>query len=291
MLKLYLLLKKELNMHNKIILFVTALLLSSSLLFGKTLVTVNGHAIPDTIIPPGYEKLNDIQRSNLMEQLIKEELLHAKLLKSSIVNDPQFKKVFNEQKRLTQEQYEKKTGKALDKNQVRAIKGSIAVALYQQKLFKKTKVSKSEIKNFYNQNPQSFNYPDSIEIADIIVPTQSEAQEIHKRLRKSINLDKDFIEEAHKHKQNGYMGWFGKGSAPENLFNKAFKYKIKSLLNSPVKTKHGYNIVYLLNKKHAGHIKFSEAKERIEQMLKQKKVLEKLKNEIDELYGSAEIIY
>ena len=278
-------------MHNKITLLVTSLLLSSSLLFGKTLVTVNGHAISDTLIPPGYEKLDDIQRSNLMEQLIKEELLHAKLLKSSLVKDPKFQKVFNEQKKATQELYKKRTGKTLDKNQIRAIKGSIAVALYQQKAFKNTKVSSSEIKDFYNQNPQSFNYPDSIEIADIIVPTQSEANQIHKKLKKSKNLDKDFIEEANAHNQNGYMGWFGKGSAPENLFNKAYKYKVKTLLNAPVKTKHGYNIVYLLNKKPAGKISFSEAKKRIEQMLKQKKVIEKLKNEVEELYGSAEIIY
>jgi len=278
-------------MQKKITLLVTTLLLSSSLLFGKTLVTVNGHPISDTLIPPGYEKLDDVQRSNLMEQLIKEELLHAKLLKSSLVNEPKFKEVFNEQKQLAQQEYNKKTGKVLDKDQIRAIKGSIAVALYQQKAFKNTKISASEVKNFYNQNPQSFNYPDSIEIADIIVQTQSEANAIHKKLKKSTNLDKDFIEEAHQHKQNGYMGWFGKGSAPENLFNKAYKYKRKTLLNRPVKTKHGYNIVYLLNKKPAGTISFSEAKERIEQMLKQKRVLENLKNEVDELYGSAEIIY
>ena len=267
------------------------LLLSSSLLFGKTLVTVNGHAISDTLIPPGYEKLDDTQRSNLMEQLIKEELIHAKLLKSSLVNDSKFKKVFNEQKQVTQEQYKKRTGKTLNKDQIRAIKGSIAVALYQQKAFKNTKISNSEVKAFYNQNPKSFNYPDSIEIADIIVQTQTEANKIYKKLKKSTNLDKDFIKEANAHKQNGYMGWFGKGSAPENLFNKAYKYKRKTLLNSPVKTKHGYNIVYLLNKKAAGKITFSKAKERIKQMLKQKSVMEKLKTEVEELYGSAEIIY
>ena len=278
-------------MHNKITLLVATLLLSSSLLFGKTLVTVNGHAISDTLIPPGYEKLDDLQRSNLMEQLIKEELLHAKLLKSSLVNDAQFKKVFNEQKKVTQEQYKKRTGKTLNKDQIRAIKGAIAVALYQQKAFKNTKIPSSQVKDFYNQNPQSFNYPDSIEIANIIVPTQSEANKIHKKLKKSTNLDEDFIKEANAHNQNGYMGWFGKGSAPENLFNKAYKYKVKTLLNAPVKTKHGYNIVYLLNKKHAGKIKFSEAKEHIEQMLKQKSVIEKLKREVEELYGSAEIIY
>jgi len=278
-------------MNHKITLLITALLLSSSLLFGKTLVTVNGHAIPDTIIPPGYEQLDEIQRSNLMEQLIKEELLHAKLLKSSIVNDAKFNEVFNKQKQVAEEQYQKRTGKPLDKSQIRAIKGSIAIALYQQKAFEKAKVSDSEVKKFYNENPQSFNYPDSIEIADIIVQTQTEAHKLHKKLKNSANLDDAFIQEAHAHKQNGYMGWFGKGSAPENLFNKAFQYKPKILLNAPVKTKHGYNIVYLLNKKRAGTIQYSEAKERIRQMLKQKKVIENLKNEVDELYGSAEILY
>jgi len=278
-------------MHKIMRTVVIALALSSSLLLGKTLVTVNGHPISDTLIPPGYEKLNDTQRSNLMEQLIREELLHNKLLKSSIVNDSQFNKVFNEQKNLTQEQYKKNTGKTLNKDQLRAIKGSIAVALYQQKALKKAKIAKSEVKAFYDQNPQSFNYPDSIEIANIIVQTKSEADKIHKKLKKSTNLDKDFIQEANAHKQNGYMGWFGKGSAPENLFNKAYKYKVKTLLNSPVKTKHGYNIVYLLNKKSAGTVKFKEAQKHIEEMLKQKKVMEDLRSEVEALYGSAEIIY
>jgi parvulin-like peptidyl-prolyl isomerase len=278
-------------MHHKIITIIATLALGSSLLLGKTLVTVNGHNISDSLIPPGYEQLDDTKRSNLMEQLIKEELLHAKLLKSSIVNDAQFQKVFNEQKIATQAQYTKNTGKTLNKDQLRAIKGSIAVALYQQNLFKKAKVSKQEIKTFYQNNPSSFNYPDSIEIANIIVQTKSEADAIFKQLRKSNDLDKDFVKLANEHKQNGYMGWFGKGSAPENLFNKAYKYKVKRLLNSPVKTKHGYNIVYLLNKKSAGTIKFSEAKERIEQMMKQKNVVEALRNEVEGLYGSAEIIY
>jgi len=278
-------------MHKKLITIIATLALSSSLLLAKTLVTVNGHNISDSLIPPGYEKLDDTQRSNLMEQLIKEELLHAKLLKSSIVNDAQFQKVFAEQKEVAQKQYIKNTGKNLNKDQLRAIKGSIAVALYQQNLFKQAMVSPTEVKAFYDNNPSSFNYPDSIEIANIIVQTKSEADAIFKKLRKSTHLDQDFVKEANAHKQNGYMGWFGKGSAPENLFNKAYKYKIKTLLNAPVKTKHGYNVVYLLNKKRAGTIKFSEAQGRIEQMLKQKSVVETLRREVEGLYGSADIMY
>lgn len=267
------------------------LTLSSTLLFGQTLVTVNGHKITTDVVPPGYEKLNDTQRANLMEQLIKEEVLHEDLLKSSLVNSAEFQQAFEQQKKLAQDAYQKKTGKNLNQEQIRSIKGAIAIALYQQQEFKKVQVSNSQLKEFYNSHPEAFNFPDSIEIADIIVPTKTEADNLLKSLKGVSNLDEAFIKAANEHKQNGYMGWFGKGNAPENLFNKAYKYKVKHLLNAPVKTKHGYNVVYLLNKKSAGTLTFEKAKKKISQVVKQQEVIKKLQNKVDTLYGQAEIIY
>ncbi len=278
-------------MQKKLIALIITLTLSSTLLFGQTLVTVNGHKITTDIIPPGYEKLDDTQRANLMEQLIKEEVLHANLLKSSLSNSAEFKKAFKQQKKLAQEAYKKKTGKNLNKEQIRSVKGAIAIALYQQKEFNKVKVTKGQLKEFYNNNPEAFKFPDSIEIADIIVPTKAEADKLLKSLQGASNLDEAFIKAANAHKQNGYMGWFGRNNAPENLFNKAYKYKVKRLLNAPVKTKHGYNVVYLLNKKAAGKLTFEKAKKKIEQILKQQEVMRKLQNKVEKLYGEAEIVY
>ena len=278
-------------MQTKKLTFIATLLLSSSLLFGQTLVTVNGHTITDEIIPPGYEKLDEAQKSNLMEQLIKEEVLHANLLKSSLVNDPKFAEVFTQQKELIQKQYQSKTGKPLNKEQIRGIKGAIAVSLYQQKEFQKANISATEIKDFYDNNKDKFKYQNSIEIANIIVQKKSEADALLKSLRASTNLEQDFIAQANQLKQNGYMGWFTRDNAPKNLFDKAYKYKRKRLLNAPVKTKHGFNVVYLLNKKPAGQLSFSKAKKKIEQMLKQKKVMEALQAKVENLYGQAEIVY
>lgn len=278
-------------MQKKLVTLITLLALSSSLLLGKNLVTVNGHTITDAIIPPGYEKLDDAKRNNLMEQLIKEEVLHANLLNSSIVKSSEFKEAFKKQKKMAQEQYKKSTGKDLNKEQIRSIKGSIAVVLYQQQAFKKTKVTTADSKTFYNNNPETFDLPDSIEIANIIFKTESEAKKVLKSLKGASNLDEAFIKAAKEQKQNGYMGWFGKGSAPQNLFDKAYKAKVKTLLKTPIKTKHGYNVVYLLNKKPATKLSFSKAKDRIEQMLKQKKVIEALQNKVETLYGEAEIVY
>ena len=278
-------------MQKKLFLLLFTLIVSSSILFGKTLVTVNGHKVDDSIIPKGYEKLDDTRRANLMERLIKEELIHRELLKSNLVKDSEFKKVFVQQKKIAQKEYKKATGKSLTKAQIRNIKGSIALMLYQQKQFMKATVSDQEAKEFFDNNRDNFNFPNSIEIANIIVKTKQEAKNIIKQLKKASNLDKEFVKIAKEHKQNGYMGWFGEGMAPQNLFNAGYKAKPKTLLKNPIKTKYGYHVVYLLNKKKAGKISYQKAKANIKKMLKQRKVIQTLEDKINTLYGNAEIIY
>jgi len=278
-------------MQKKLFWLMFTFIFSSSLLIGKTLVTVNGHKVDDSIIPKGYEKLDDARRANLMERLIKEDLIHQELLKSNIVKDSRFIKAFNEQKKIAQKEYKKATGKKLTKAQINNIKGSIALMLYQQKQLMNTTISDQEAKDFFNNNREKFNFPNSIEIANIIVKTKQEAKNIIKKLKKASNLDKEFLKIAKEHKQNGYMGWFGEGMAPQNLFDAGYKAKPKTLLKNPIKTKYGYHVVYLLNKKKAGKISFQKAKENIKKILKRKKVIQALEDKVNTLYGNAEIVY
>jgi parvulin-like peptidyl-prolyl isomerase len=271
--------------------FIFILILSSSLLMGKTLVTVNGHNIDDSIIPKGYEKLDDERKANLMEHLIKEELIHAELLKSPLVRDAKFQEAFNKQRILAEKEYKRVSGKNLTKAQIRNIKGSIALMLYQQKEFQKTRVSDIEVKDFFDNNRDKFQYPNSIEIANIIVKTQQEAKNIIRKLKQVSDLDKEFVKIAREHKQNGYMGWFGEGMTPDNLFKAGYRAKPKTLIDTPIKTKYGYHVLYLLNKKSAGKISYNKAKENIRNMLKKRRVIEKLQDKINNLYATSEIIY
>ncbi len=143
---------------------------------------------------------------------------------------------------------------------------------------------------FYYENQDKFNFPNSIEIANIVVPTDKR-QKILLQDSKLPNIDEDFIKIAREHKQNGYMGWFGEGMAPDNLFHTAFKENPKTLITKPIQTKYGYHVVYLLNKKKAGKLSFQEAKDSIKALIKRKKVLEKLEDKINSLYSNAEIVY
>ena len=278
-------------MQNKFLTFLSILLLSSTLLFSKILVTVNGTPITDDIIPKGYEQLDDSKRAQLMEDLIKEELIHAYLLAQNISKTAEFTEAFNNQKSLAEQQYLKVAGKSLSAGQIRNIKGSVALIMYQKEQLQNTFISDGQTKTFYDMNQEKFNFPDSIEIANIIMKTQPEAEAILNQLKSSLNLDEDFIRVARENQQNGYMGWFGKGMVPDSIFKSTFMVNPKTLISQVIISEHGFHVIYLLNKKSAGQLSYMEAKEKIAIMLKQKQVLEALKNKIDSLYSSANILY
>ncbi|HIC77816.1 MAG TPA: hypothetical protein EYP02_01420 [Sulfurovum sp.] len=277
-------------MKNRFLTLLPILFLSS-MLYSKTLVTVNGNKIIDDIIPKGYEQLDDTKRAQLMEDLIKEELIHTYLLGQNISKTAEFTEAFNKQKSLAEKQYLKVAGKSLSESQIRNIKGSVALIMYQKQQLQNTFISDAETKTFYDNNQDKFNFPDSIEIANIIMKTEAEAEAILNQLKSSLNLDEDFIRVARENQQNGYMGWFGKGMVPDSIFSNAFPLAPKTLIPRVINTKHGFHVIYLLNKKSAGKITYIEAKEKIATMLKQRQVLEALKSKIDSLYSRADILY
>lgn len=277
-------------MQKIFIVLFTILTLGSNLLFGKTLVTVNGHQITDSLIPPGYEQLDPIQYDKLLQDLIKREVIHAELLKSSLVNSTNFNEIFTNQKNLATKAYKEKTGKILNQDQIRSIKGDIAIAIYQENQFKKTSVNQQEIKSFYNNNPEKFNFPDAILIANIVFQDKNEAESILKALKTSSNINEDFKKAAQENSKKANGGWLTRDKAPENLFNKAYKYKKNRLINAAIKTEKGYHLIYLIDKKPAGLLSFEKAKQRIEVLLKQSKVIEALTLKVENLYGQAEII-
>jgi len=274
------------NIHFILLLLV----LLQSFAVAETLAIVNGHKITEDILSNrGYSALSKSQKDALLKQLINEELLISYLLQQDFVKSSEFEKVFNEQKELAQQAIKTRTGKSLSKDQIRKIKGFVAIELYKQKLFHKVKVTDEEIKNYFDSHREQFSFPDSIEIADIITKTSHEAQAIIKNLKNSKNLEQDFINEAKKHHQNGYLGWFSRDNAPEHIFVVAYNSEVRTLIPHALKTKHGYNVVYLLNKKPAGKISFKEAKASIEKFLKQQKVAQELEKKVDTLSKKADI--
>lgn len=149
----------------------------------KTIITVNGHAITDSIVPDEYVKLDKTQKNKFKERLINEELLHAYLLEQDFVKSEAFQTLYEQQKNRAEEAYKKASGKAFDAEQLRNIKGATALAFYQKQQFDALNVSDEQASAFYTQNEEKFNLPNSIEFANIIAPTEDEANRILQKLR------------------------------------------------------------------------------------------------------------
>ena len=255
----------------------------------NTIVTVNGRAITDDIVP-GYSKLDKQKQRLIKEQLINEELLMDYALKSDIVKDEEFKKVFEAQKAKIEKAYKAKTNKSLSAEQIRNIKGSIAVQAMLAKKARSFKISDKEAKAFYEKNKSKFKMPESVELATIATKDKKEAQKILKKLKKSKDIPSAIMKIAKEKKQRGYLGWLPKNAFPEDVFKKIYSAKANSLLKEPIKVQDTYNIVYLVNKKKAGIVKYKEInKDALKMQIAQQKTNLWVKSKLEELRKKATI--
>jgi len=255
----------------------------------NAIVTVNGRTITDDIVP-GYEKLDAQKKSFIKQQIINEELLMDYALKSDIVKDKTFNKVFNAQKAQVEKAYKAKTGKSLSPEQIRNLKGSLAVQALLSKKAQSYKITDKEAKDFYNKNKSKFKMPESVELATIATKDKKEALKILAKLKKSKDIPSALMKIAKEKKQRGYLGWLPKNAFPADVFKKLYSAKANSLLKEPIKVKDTYNIVYLVNKKKAGLVKYNEInKNALKIQIAKQKTNEWLKKKLQELRSKAVI--
>jgi foldase protein PrsA len=271
------------TMRRLLLIFLSAVFVFAA----DTIVTVNGRAITDDIVP-GYSKLDKQKQELIKEQLINEELLMDYALKSGVVKDKRFKKVFEAQKAKIERVYKEKMKKGLSAEQIRNIKGSIAVQAMFVKKARSFKISDKEAKAFYEKNKSKFNMPKSVELATIATKDKKEVERILKKLKKSKDIPSAIMKIAKEKKQRGYLGWIPEDAFPKDVFKKIYSAKANSLLKEPIKVQDTYNIVYLVNKKKAGIAKYKEINKDIlkMQIAKQKTNLW-LKSKLEELRKKA----
>ena len=274
---------------NKVIMLLSALLLTSSIASAKTLVTVNGKAITqqdvDTELMNATQgRFNQVPadrqaafRQQVLQQLIGKELIFDDAKKSGIIKSKEYK---TEYKKLEQR-----------------MKKELAIQVWQKKLLDGIKISTKELKDYYNKNKEEFNEKESVHARHILVKTKAEAEKIISQLRSlsGEKLKKKFIELAKKDStgpsgpKGGDLGYFSKGQMVPAFNEKVFSMKKGSVTLKPVKTQFGYHVIYVEDKKPAMTRSFNEVKAFIEQRLKMEKFKAEMKKKMDELQKKASI--
>jgi peptidyl-prolyl cis-trans isomerase C len=168
----------------------------------------------------------------------------------------------------------------------------------------KDTVTDEDAKKFYDSNTKEFSNPDLVRASHILFRTpenatpeqlkaaENKAKAAIVRANKGEDFGKlagELSEEPGAAQRGGDLGLFPKDRMVPEFANAAFAQKVGTVSATPVKTKFGYHVIKVTDKKPAGTATFDEAKQQILQFLQAQKRREIFKGIMQELRQSAKI--
>jgi len=132
-------------------------------------------------------------------------------------------------------------------------------------------IKKEEALKYYRAHRKDYNMPEKVRARMIVVASEEEAQKIREGLTK-----KNFAGNAKKvslspeAKKGGDLGFFARGEMPEEIEKAVFGLKTGEI-SSIIKTEYGYHILLLSSRLRARRLSFKEAREDINDKLRQRK--------------------
>ena len=148
----------------------------------------------------------------------------------------------------------------------------------------KVKVSDEEAEKYYNNNPY-IKDREFFKVSQIVVEKEQEAKEILERLKKGEHFNKLATEKNMDpaiRARNGKLDWFEKGTKEKEIQDALAKLE-QDGISDIVKSKGGYYIFKLEERRNAPKVPYLKMKEEIIGRLKQQKISELVEKEIEEL--------
>jgi len=149
-------------------------------------------------------------------------------------------------------------------------------------------VSDDEIKEFYTKNLGEFSKPEQVHAHHILVDAEEKAKELKGRLEKNEKFE-DLAKAESKcpsAKEGGDLGFFGKGQMVPEFDTVAQTAEIGKVVG-PVKTKFGYHLIRVDERRPPGTVPLEEVKDQIRSKIlpqKQKAAFEKLLADLKKEY-------
>ena len=196
-----------------------------------------------------------------------------------------------------------KANNLTDKDILELIRKDIVIGnLFDKDVTSKLTVSETEVKKFYDENQDKFKKPESYHASHILIGVKPEATSEEKQkarekaesIRKRIVAGEDFAALAKAESscpssaQGGDLGFFGKGEMVPPFENATAALK-PGEISGVVETQFGYHIIKLVEKKEGGTVKLDEAKDDIQNYLKQLKAQKAVSEYVAKLKSSAKI--
>ncbi|MFH0771444.1 MAG: peptidylprolyl isomerase [Candidatus Omnitrophota bacterium] len=261
-------------------LFVMLLVIAIGALFGcgdaksRILAKVDGKAI--TVrdfenrlakLPPYYSSLANKRKKDFLEDMIAEQLLYKEAIRRGLSRMMEVRELIDEAER------------------------KILVAKFMEvETNKKAAVALSDIKTFYEANKENFVTPLRLRASYILLDTESEAQDALQK----IKAGSDFGEVASRYSKDsskdrgGDIGYFEKGQLAPEIEGVCFNLEAGQV-SDVIKTRFGYHIIKLTDRKEPRAIELAEVRDVIEKQLRDNAQQEVLSNLVKRLKAKAKI--
>lgn len=292
--------------------------------FAKTMVTINekvkieseevdnifNNALFKQGISPDTLKADDPKvaafKKSILENLVKRELIYISAIK--VAPKDLDKRVDDELKNLKlnfKNENDYKTYLAsmkVDENSIKEnIKKNIVLQEFVKKQSDNIKITDKEIKSYYDDNKDKFKQQEQVKGSHIIILTNEKVDEksaekkindIYEEIKKGL----DFTEAAKKYSQDGSaksggdLGYFTKGKMVKEFEDVAFGMKVGDI-SKPFKSRFGYHILKLTDKKAEKQLGFDEVKDNIKNFLTSQKTKNSIEEIVEKNKTSAKIVY
>jgi peptidyl-prolyl cis-trans isomerase C len=210
--------------------------------------------------PEGKEKF--------LNELIKKELLYQEALKRGIDKDAEYQKKVEEFKKLT-----------------------LIGQLLEKEIESKAKVTEQDAKAYYEKHKAELAAISQIKASHILVKTEAEAKKIEEMLKKGGNfaeLAKKYSIDTGSAKNGGDLGYFSSGQMVPEFEQAAARLK-PGEISEPLKTKFGYHLIKVADKRTGKPVEFEKVKNVLLQRLSAEKQKEVFDAFIESLKKSSKV--
>jgi parvulin-like peptidyl-prolyl isomerase len=207
-------------------------------------------------------------KEKFLDELIKKELIYQEALKKGVDKNPEFLKKVEDFKKIT-----------------------LISQLLEKEIETKAKVTEKDAKDYYDKHKAELASVSQIRASHILAKTEAEANNILARLKKG----EDFAALAKKSsidtgtaKNGGDLGYFSAGQMSPEIEQAAIKLK-PGEVGGPIKTKFGYDIIKVVDKKMGKPLEFEKIKNAIMQRISSEKQKEVFDSYVENLKKSYKI--
>jgi len=234
---------------------------------GDMKVTVSDFNERIANLPRRYQNVIKRRKKGFLQEFINDILLYQEAVRQGLNKDKDVLKVIDE-----------------------ARKKILIARLLKDRIDDTIEISDEEIEGYYNNNKNKYMLPEVLRVSHILVPTREQAEVIVKELENGASFEETArAKSVDPTAQNGGdIGYFPRGQLIPEFERACVEIKVDETAG-PVKTKLGYHIVKLTDRKEPAQKPLTQVKEEIRSTLYTAKRREKFNRLLNDLTEKTKI--